>query len=216
MWRAKCSLWMSTESQSGRTMALDLGPIPSHLRAAAIAKLEAGNVIGFLDAAGNQNNLELVYLTAVNCGRAASTNARCSRRSSPRAPTITSGRYRYFGRCSRRHLVGAPVRLTRFLTMGRSRSIVALAAVVPLGGYADCLGPGRLSAQWFAARAAQFGLVDPAVYCVTIEEGDVLAYINARQEQEFIVPLAGSVHSIRIAARMHSKAVGWLTSQERW
>src|SRR5262245_16723139 len=51
-------------------------------------------------------------------------------------------------------------------------------------------------AAWFASRFS--GLPDPAVYRVTVNEASVLAYLNCRNEQEFIVVLPHNYNAVRV------------------
>ena len=53
-------------------------------------------------------------------------------------------------------------------------------------------------AQWFAERGEYFGLADPAVFQVTVDIEDVLAYDDGRNEQEFIVMLPDSARPVRV------------------
>jgi hypothetical protein len=46
--------------------------------------------------------------------------------------------------------------------------------------------------------ATRLPLDDPAVFQVTVDESDVLAYVNGRQEEEFLVRLAPNARPIRI------------------
>lgn len=49
---------------------------------------------------------------------------------------------------------------------------------------------GLERAAWFANRAAEtFGLDDPAVFCATVREPEILFYSSDRQEEEFFVDL---------------------------
>jgi hypothetical protein len=52
-------------------------------------------------------------------------------------------------------------------------------------------------ARWFADRYGKY-LHDPAVYRVTIQETSVLAYSNAREEQEFVVQLPADAKPERV------------------
>ena len=44
-------------------------------------------------------------------------------------------------------------------------------------------------AAWFANRGVVFGLPDPAVFCTTVQEPEILFYSNGREEEEFCVNL---------------------------
>jgi len=57
--------------------------------------------------------------------------------------------------------------------------------------------PGR--ARWFANRSGLCGLHDPAVFQMTIPASAVLAYVNEREEQEFLVLVPASVRVVRVA-----------------
>ena len=43
------------------------------------------------------------------------------------------------------------------------------------------------TAEWFADRAGEWGLHDPAVFRMEVNADNVFAYCNEREEQEFIV-----------------------------
>ena len=53
-------------------------------------------------------------------------------------------------------------------------------------------------AIWFANRARGFGLHDPGVYRVEVEETSVLTYVDARQEDEFLIDLPSSMRPTRV------------------
>ncbi len=46
--------------------------------------------------------------------------------------------------------------------------------------------------------AERFALPDPGVYQITVEESNVLAYVNAKGEEEFIVLLPESAEPARV------------------
>jgi hypothetical protein len=55
---------------------------------------------------------------------------------------------------------------------------------------------GRLDrARWFARR---MDLADPAVFRAVVEERHVLACVNGRSEDEFIILLSADVRPVRV------------------
>ena len=59
-------------------------------------------------------------------------------------------------------------------------------------------------AAWFANRGAVFDLPDPAVFCTTVQEPEILFYSNERQEEEFFVnlPPGHSVKRVKLAEEL--------------
>lgn len=176
-----------------------LDPILANLRGRAAAALDAGDVDGFLGLASNEHRLALVaYNQSV----------------------LQGGLYE-------RALLGAfietrtnnagwsvPALRDLFATADRERLRAAgdpLPGAGPFTVYRGVAGRGRARrvrglswttsqerAQWFAARFAALALADPAVYQVVIIEGDVLAYVNDRQEEEFVILLPPSARPARL------------------
>jgi len=52
-------------------------------------------------------------------------------------------------------------------------------------------------AQWFAARAFDYDLNDPAVYQVQVHESSVWAFWDERKEEEFIIDIPKQMNPIR-------------------
>ncbi len=184
-------------------MTLWLDPIPSGLlRANAVAALDAGDAGGFLVTASNEYGLDLVYfnmteLQARGLYERALLDAFIDTRTNNRHWPL-------------RELMGM------FEIADRERLRAAgdpLPGPGPFTIYRGVAGRGRARrvrglswtrslerAQWFADRGPWFGLKDPAVFRVTVEANDVLAYCNGsyREEEEFIVLLPESARPIRV------------------
>jgi hypothetical protein len=54
------------------------------------------------------------------------------------------------------------------------------------------------TAAWFAKRFLDLGLSDPAVYIVTVTNGSILACLNGRNENEYLLGLPLPVKPIRL------------------
>lgn len=180
-----------------------LKPIPDGLRAEAVARLQAGDVCGFLGLASNTDGLDLIVKNF--------------------EMFHSSGRYEQallwaftITRTSHAHFP-LEVLKTLFECADRTRLRAAgdpLPGSGPFTLYRGVGGVGRgrrvrgLSwsaseerARWFADRAKAFGLPDPAVFRVTVDDRDVLAYVDDREEQEFIVLLPARSRPVRVEAK---------------
>lgn len=170
-------------------MELWIDPIPDVLRAAAAAAFADGDVCRFLGYAGS--NTRHVDLVMMNAG-----------------PLLARGLYERalveaFHRTrtnNHMHSVASLCALFAHADRARLRAAEPLPGPGPFAIYRGVggRGPARRvrglswtadidKARWFAERARGWGLADPAVYTATVAEPDVLAYVNAREEQEFIV-----------------------------
>ena len=188
-----------------------LAPIPAALREAALAALDGGDWLGFLIKANNEDGLRLVFshiapLQARDCYEPALLHAFTGTR-------VNNHRYPVaeleilFGLADRDRLRAAgdplpgpgPFVLYRGVAgRGRARRIRGLSWTA-----------SAERARWFANRyAATRPDSDPAVFRVTIQAHDVLAYSNERNEQEFIVLLPASVRPVRIERINPSKGEG--------
>ena len=184
--RRDCSIW--------------LDPVPAVLRDLAAAKLAAGDVCGFLFTASNEHGLALV-----------AHNLRALQ---------TRGLYEFallqafIATRTNNCRWSVPVLHWLFEMADRERLRAAggpLPGTGPFTVYRGVSGRGRArrvrglswtaskeKAQWFAERGAHWSLANPAVLCVVIAEGDVLAYVNDRQEEEFVILLPSSARPAQV------------------
>jgi hypothetical protein len=165
-------------------------------RDAAVDALEKGDVIGFLGCTDNAYGLKLVFMNIgplrtrglyetalVNAFTAVSTNHSIWRRDTLAYMFSVADRERL--RQAGDPLPKPPYTVYRGVAgRGRARRVC---------GYSWTRSLER--AKWFANR---FSFHDPAVYSVTVDEADILAYINDRNEQEFIVDLPRQVKPVRM------------------
>lgn len=186
-----------------------LDPIPERLRGDAVRYLDEGAVGRFLACA---NKPAWVALVAMNRDEFA-------RRGLYEAALFAALTRR---RLNARHV---PLDVLRALVTGADRERLRQVAGEPLPGpgpftvYRGVAGRGadrRVRglnwtgsldrARWFAERFAKLG--DPAVYRVTVPESAVLAYSNARAEEEFLVLLPATVRParLRLARRARTAA----------
>lgn len=174
-------------------MDLWLDPISPELRQDAVEAFERGEL--FLGLASNMESLALVYMNAM---------ALLDRGMYERALLDAF----IAARTNNHHF---PVDMLRDLFSWADRGrLLAAGDPLPEGDsftlYRGVAGRGparrvrgmswtadRDRAQWFAKRAGEWGLHDPAVYLLTVERPDVWAYCNERQESEFIL-LLGPQH----------------------
>lgn len=165
--------------------SLWLNPIPLGLREKACQKLETADISGFLLAASNEHGLHLVF----------HNQHLLAERGLYEKALLDA----YIGTRTNNRNWGAAYLESLFAFANRDRM---LAAGDPLPGrgpftlYRGVAGRGRTrrvrgyswtasieDAQWFAGR---FGLPDPAVFCTVAEARDVYAYIDDREEKEFL------------------------------
>lgn len=176
-----------------------LDPIPSNLRGSALAALAAGDVVDFLVKAGNTYSLKLVYrnieeLRARGLYETALLRAFVTTRTNNHGWPISALRL-LFDVADRGRLRSAgdrlpgpgPFTLYRGVAgHGRARRVRGLSWTASLE-----------RARFFAHRFDGY-LAAPAVFSVTVQEHDVLAYSNDRTEQEFIVMLPPSARLVRV------------------
>jgi hypothetical protein len=179
-----------------------LDPIPEPLRDGAVAAAESGDMIGFLITASNECGLELVFwnterLQRLGVYERALLDAFSSTRTNNSGFGLGNLR-RMFERADRSRLreagdalpASGPFMLYRGVAgRGRARYARGLSWTASLA-----------DAKWFAVRyAVDFPspfafLENPAVYRTIVDADDVLACVNDRKEQEFIVLLPKSNH----------------------
>jgi|SRR5262245_51415772 len=97
------------------------------------------------------------------------------------------------------------------------RGVAGRGAARRVRGYSWTLH--RPTAAWFAHRGSFFKLADPAVFEAVVEESDVLAYDNGRQEQELLVLLSANVKPRRCLSGVDLIALAEaqaLRHQEHW
>lgn len=171
-----------------------LDPIPPGLRGQAVQAAESGNSGGFLCKASNDYGLDLVFFNTHHLKRLglyerALLGAFGLTRVNNFGFGLANVR-RMFERADRERLIEAgdalpgsgPFTLYRGVGgNGRARHVRGLSWTASLD-----------DAKWFAHRAEWMHLPNPAVYSAVVNAPDVLAYINDREEQEFIVLLPKS------------------------
>jgi hypothetical protein len=189
-----------------------LDPIPAGFRGDAIARLEAGDVLGFLLSADNTSGLDLVAfnfaaLQARGLYEQALLEAFISTRvNHHRWPLRTLSRL--FGIADRARLRAAGDPLPGPGPFRLYRGVAGRGGARRIRGLSWSLSEEK--ARWFADRAALWELADPAVYRVTVEASDVLAYVNSdrvgRGEEEVIVLLPTSAKPVRMPNRELERA----------
>lgn len=183
-------------------MSLWLDPIPDSLQQDAVRSLDAGDWLGFLVAAANTESIELVWknleqlkargvyesalLHALTITR--TNNARWSMQE---LTILLAAADR-----DRLRAAGQPLPVRGPFTL--FRGVAGRGAARRVRGLS--WSGSEEKARWFAERGGRWGLDDPAVFRVTVEERDVFAYVDDRQEQEFLVLLPASSHPVRIAS----------------
>ena len=180
-----------------------LAPIPAAFRPDAVAALDAGNVVGFLVAASNEDSLHLVWrnvapLRARGLYEAALLEAYAATRTNNRQwPVRVLSELFACADRTRLRVCGDPLPGAGPFTLyrgvagrGRARRVRGLS-------WTDDL----VQARWYADRSGLLSLADPAVLQTTVEEAAVLAYVNARKEREFLVLLPPVARIVRVPER---------------
>jgi hypothetical protein len=179
-------------------MALWLDPIPPECRRAAVAALEARDVTGFLIRAGNHDSLALVSwnlapLRARGLYEAALLDAFTSNARNNSGWPADHLRWLFkIADRERLRACGDPLPGPGPFTV--YRGVAGRGAARRIRGLSWTGDPER--ARWFANR---WGLYDPAVFEMAIPASKVLAYVNDRQEQEFVVLVPASARVVRAA-----------------
>jgi hypothetical protein len=154
-----------------------LDPIPAGLRDRARAELEKGNVIGFLCTASNEHSLDSVYFNLKRLKRLGLFESALLQ-----AFTATRTNNKKWATQDLRDLLreadrirlrsaGDPLPGPRPFTVYRGVGGRRSARRVRGFSWSDSLD----TAKWFADRAGGWGLHDPAVYCISVNESDVLS-----------------------------------------
>jgi hypothetical protein len=179
-----------------------LDPFPPNLNDLARAALETRNALGFLSYASNEYSLELVYcnagpLESLGIYEVALLEAFTATRTNNRKWPIHELRWLFENAdISRLRAAGDPLPSSGRFTI--YRGVAGRGPARRVGGFS---WTGSLDkARWFADRAGQWGLYDPAVYQLTVDESSILAYVNHRQEDEFIIVPSASMKPDRIDA----------------
>jgi hypothetical protein len=168
-----------------------LEPIPLNLRGrAADALKKEADVLAFLGFASNEFSLDLVYwnmedLKALSLYEPALLQAFTATRTNNHRwplPEIRS----LFDQCDRTRLKQAGDPLPG---PGPFRIYRGVGGRGPARRVCGFSWTGSLErARWFADRAVGWGLHDPGVYQITVDESYVFAYVGShRNEAEFIV-----------------------------
>lgn len=174
-----------------------LDPIPDGLRAMALKALALGDVDGFLAKANNEQSLWLVFfniaeLQARGLFERALLDAFIAARTNNHGFPLAELNA-LFDKADRQRLRAAsdplpnagPFTIYRGIAgRGRSRRVRGLSWT-----------GSQERAAWFATRFPQFA--DPAVVTTVIDDSQVLAYCNERNEQEFIVRLSAGHRVVR-------------------
>lgn len=190
------SPWTRTPPELG----LWLDPIPPGSYAQALAGLEAKDVERFLiSASSNEYHVDLVFhnaraLIARGLYEEALISAWSSTRTNNRRWPLEVLRTMFergdpgLLRAAGEPLPGpGPYTLYRGVAgVGPARRVRGLSWTA-----------SRERAQWFAHRYDW--LADPTVYQVTVPESDVLAYVDTREENEFVVLLPATARPKRVA-----------------
>jgi hypothetical protein len=185
-----------------RADLLWLEPIQPDLRDQAVAALEDGDVLAFLNCADNTAGLYLVdrnaaQLRARELYEAALLAALTDTRTNNHEWSMRALR-QLVERADRARLraCGDPLPGPGPFTLYRGVAGTGAARRVRGLSWTNDLAKAR----WFANRAQLVGLVDPAVVRTTVAEPDVLACTNDRKEREFIVLLPARTRVVRVPA----------------
>ena len=191
---------MTDETDDEEQWTADLRLIPRQLRDMALAALSARDALGFVCRADHDYGLLLVarnapLLQSLGIYEAALVQAfmDCRTNHHRYPPSML---HSLFARANRGRLraAGAPLPGHGPYTLyrgvagrGRARRIYGVSWTTALS-----------IAQWFADRAAEWRLADPAVYEITVPKRAVLAYLDERQEREMLVLVPRTVRAQRI------------------
>jgi hypothetical protein len=163
-----------------------LDPIPAPMRERAVCALDAGDVEGFLILASNADSMHMVYFNI------AALKARGVYEQAVLAAfvNISTNNHRWplkdqrflLEQADRARLLAAGDPLPEGERFTLYRGVAGRGASRRIGGFSWTADLEK--ARWFANR---FPFHDPAVYVTEAARADVLAYVNAREEQESIL-----------------------------
>jgi hypothetical protein len=171
-------------------MNLWLDPIPSFLEARAVEAVEAGDALGFLCKASNEDWLDLVWRNRMALQvRGIYEKALVEAFIGTRTNNLhwPASRLAFLFRIADRarlRATGDPIPGTGLYTL--YRGVAGIGRARRVKGFSWTASQDQ--ARWFAARFAGI-LPDPAVFRVSVAKRHVLFYSNARQEAEYIVLL---------------------------
>lgn len=190
------------------TMTLYLDPIPKAQRSIARQRLYAGDICGFLALASNEAHLELVIhnQTMLDESGLFEQSLLCAWTSTRtnHAKYTLEDLWELFDSCDRDALAAAADELPagEYFTVYRGVAGQGKARRVEGLSWSGSLK----KAQWFANRFPHFA--HPAVYVVRVARADVLAYINERNEQEFICDLRAACYRPSLLKRTRQRPNG--------
>jgi hypothetical protein len=179
-----------------------LDPIPLDLRCQATDALESRDIGLFLGSAGNEHSLRLVYwnldtLKTLGLFEPALLHAFTASRTNNCRWPLPELRY-LFEKADRAQLTAASDPLPGDGPFTIYRGVAGRGSGRRIRGFSWTASLDQ--AQWFADRAGKWGLHDPAVHRVTVNEADVLAYVGShRNEDEFIVMPSAAMKPKRIS-----------------
>jgi len=162
-----------------------LEPIPIKLREQALRNLEDGNVVGFLCSASNDHGLDLVYY---NKGSLLERGLYEKALLDAYSMTRVNNHQQYrelailFALAQRDRLVAAGDPLPGLGPFTLYRGVAGHGRARRVQGYSWTAS--KEVAKWFALRPY---LPDPAVFMTIADASDVLAYLNERNEQEYLL-----------------------------
>lgn len=191
-------------------MTLWLDPIPPVLRDMAISDFAARDAGGFLSKASNEHGLDLVMRNMAALKEQAMYEhalliAFIGTRTNNKMWPLDWLRYLFeLADRSRLLAAGDPLPEGDYFTI--YRGVAGRGPARRVKGLSWTADKDR--AEWFADRAARWQLHDPAVYTATVSRADVWAYVNEREEEEFIVLLSPDAKVRRIGSREPAKAPG--------
>ena len=181
----------------GRIGDVDLRRFPPTLRDKAYKDLEARDILGFLSTADNTQSLyivvdNLVALRVRGLFEQALLHAWTATRTNNR--NWSTARIRHLFTIANRaklHTAGDPLPGPGPFTLYRGVAGRGAARRIKGISWTACFE----RAKWFAER---YSLPDPAVFTVQAKVRDVLAYMNDRNEEEFLVLLPRHVKPRRV------------------
>jgi hypothetical protein len=175
-----------------------LDPIPDSLRGLALANLDDGDVIGFLVRASNEYSLDLVRFNRLalkerGLYEPALLHAFTSTRVNNHRWPMNELRYLFRSADpARLRAAGDPIPPGPFTLY---RGVAGRGPARRIRSFSWTASLER--AWWFARRFPD--LYDPGVYTVTVGEDSILACVDDRKEQEFIVDVPQTAKPVRVS-----------------